>query len=227
MAVAFRNKTWVTNTALNVTPTEPTGAASGDIIFVWIITDKVAGGATTISAPDGTWTAVSTTLAGTSSIGRLFWIRRGSSAPTYNNFNWNGSVGSYYECHVSAWSGCKSSGNPWDQLGTILNQSVSGAGNVVQLNNPITPTVAPSLCVLFSQYWNGNSVAYTAPTGYTLSEGAAAAGEDECGAYKSLATTATETPGTFGGANIGTNDGMGYTLNLVAASGTSIAWIRS
>jgi hypothetical protein len=223
MAVAFRTKTWVTGTATSVTPTEPTGAASGDIIFVWIV---VASNSSTISAPDGTWNAVSATLNGTASSGRLFWIRRGSGAPTYNNFNWTG--GSiYYECHVSAWSGCKSSGNPWDQLGTILNQSVTPSGGNVQLNNPITPTVAPSLCVLFSQDWSGNVTAYTAPTGYTLFEGAAAAGEDECGAYKSLATTATETPGTFGGAVNTVNDGMGYTLNLVAASGTSIAWIRS
>jgi hypothetical protein len=223
MAVAFRNKTWVTNTALNVTPTEPTGAAQGDIIFVWIVTDKTAGGATTISAPDGTWTAVSATLAGTHSIGRLFWIRRGSSSPTYSNFNWNGSTGSYYECHASAWSGCKSSGNPWDQLGTILNQLVTSSANTVQLNNAITPTVAPSLCVLFSQWWSGASAAYTAPSGYTRFEGENA-GEDECGAYKSLASTSTETPGPFGGVNSDTNDGMGYTLNLIADTGGSTAW---
>jgi hypothetical protein len=221
MAVAFRTKTWVSSSGSSVTPTEPSGAAQGDILFVWII---VGNNAQTITAPAG-WNYVSATINGTNTSGRLCWIRRGSSAPTYSSFSWSSSVP--YECHVSAWSGCISSGNPWDQLGTILNAQVTASGNTVLLNNPVTPTVSPSMCVLFSQWWTGNVTAYTAPTGYTRFEGDAAAGEDECGAYKSLATTSTETPGAFGGVGTGTNDGMGYTLNLVAASGTSIAWIRS
>jgi hypothetical protein len=220
MAAAFRTKTWATGTATSVTPTEPTGAAQGDIIFVFVITAQTSNA---INAPDGTWTAVSSTLLGSAQASsRLFWIRRGASAPTYNNFNWGTST--YYEISVSAWSGCKSSGNPWDQLASTYNAQTSSNGSGVfgPINNAITPTVAPSLAALFGQFYGGNVTAYTAPSTYTRFDGETA-GEDICCAWKSLSDTSTQTPGTWsGGVASVTDDAQGYTLNLIADGGTTL-----
>jgi hypothetical protein len=222
MAVAFRNKTWVTNTATSVTPTEPTGAAQGDIIFVLVLTAQISN---PINPPDASWTGVSLTLTGSAlASARLFWLRRGSSTPNYASFSWGANA--YYEVSVSAWSGCKSSGNPWDQLASTYNAQTSSNGSGVfgPINNAITPTVAPSMAALFGQFYSGNVTAYTAPTGYTRFDGETA-GEDICCAWKSLSDTSTQTPGTWsGGVASVTDPAQGYTLNLIADTGGSTAW---
>ena len=94
------------------TPTEPAGAASGDILLAIVYLE----GTVTVTPPSGwsdTFNGV-VPFENSTSEGPFeahhYWIRRGGSAPAYN-FSWSASAG--YQIIVVAYSGAVATGDPW------------------------------------------------------------------------------------------------------------------
>lgn len=213
---AYRSKTFdFTSTGhTSFTASEPASAAENDILVMWIV---VASGATSIVGPTG-WTLLDT-QDGSAAKTRMWWIRRGASAPNLD-VSWTTSV-SYSERSVTAWTDCATTGNPYDDVQGYYNASQQ---------NPDTPSATSSgterLAVSFGSNWTG-ATAWTPPSGYTGHE---VGTTDLCVASKSVESGA-EDPGAWSGAT-STDNVMGVTLILRGISGgggggVSMAWMTA
>jgi hypothetical protein len=211
-AVAFRSKSYATSTGSSVTPTEPAGAAQNDILFMFFILGNTA---PTITPPTG-WSTLHS-FATTNGVAiRLFWIRRGASAPSYA-VSWGSSF--YYEVSVTAWSGAITSGNPYD---------VSATSGVTSRNPPnpdcpsVTTTVANTMVIAFGMSWSGwMSGGATAPAGYTGADLGAQA-TDLAIAYKSKAAIGAEDPAAYSGTQFNSTDAVAeITVALKPPTSTS------
>lgn len=128
MAVAFRSKTNTVQTAdVTITATDPSGAAADDILIAHIYIETTA----TLTVPSG-WsnTCNGTTMkqintaTGKSYNHYLYWIRRGSSAPSYT-WSWSGTT--YCEVVVAAYSGALTSGDPFSFGTTAPKNNTTGS----------------------------------------------------------------------------------------------------
>lgn len=114
---AFRSYTQAYTTAVtSVTPTEPAGATTDDIIVAFIYVENT--NPATITPPtgwsdtfNGTTLKQDMVLSGQVWSLQAFWIRRGGSAPSYSSFSWSGS--SNVQHLTAAYSGAVASGDPW------------------------------------------------------------------------------------------------------------------
>lgn len=205
MAVTFRSKNEAVTTGTSPTPTEPSGAASGDMLFAVYLTDT--SGAPTL--PSG-WTSIYNGSS-THTAWRVGYVQRSGSSPGYA-FTHTGTV--YYEVHVMCLQGAS----------TVTFDAQSTTGSVVaSTSTPPNPTaVAPvqgtSLC-LAGGFQFGAATAWTAPAGYTMRT-RNTAGDDVMIASKSLATNASEDPAVFsGGTPSPDNMWNGFAVTFTDAAG--------
>lgn len=164
---AFRSYTQAYTTAVtSVTPTEPAGATTDDIIVAFIYVENT--NPTSITPPTG-WSASfngtslkqDMALAGQVWSLQAFWIRRGASAPSYNNFSWTGS--SNVQHLTAAYSGAYNTGDPWSfHAGAKRDTSATSAYPDV---SGTTVTADERLIWAGCNYVGIGTL--TAPTGYT------------------------------------------------------------
>lgn len=207
-ALAFRSKIHLAvNNTTGATPTEPAGASANDILFMWVLVQATP--APTVTGPTG-WTQLYSADTTTNGLAiRLYWIRRGSSAPSYT-ISWT--LGGYAEISVTAWRGAVTSGNPYDV-------TASNAWTSKNPSNPdcpsVTTTVANTLVIAFGMGWTGWTTVATPPTGYSLAEGGISGNNNDLGvAYISKAAIGVENPSAFSGDAAGLNEVAEVTVAL-------------
>ncbi len=205
-AIAYRSESHVASiTGMTSTPTEPSGAASGDV-FVACVQESNLG---TLSMPAG-WTALYTgsTITGT----QQYWVGyivRGGSAP---DLTWTFVNGAYRNIEISAFSG--STGVEASAAATS-DQSATG---------PLPPAATATsandwaiVCGVKDEF----APAWVAPTGYTIR---GASDQDAVQADKSLGASGTETPQAFTGTGINDiTDRWASTVLLAPAASVSLA----
>ena len=164
---AFRSYTQAYTTAVtSVTPTEPAGATTDDIIVAFIYVENT--NPTTITPPtgwsdtfNGTTLKQDMVLSGQVWSLQAFWIRRGGSAPSYSSFSWSGA--SNVQHLTAAYSGAVASGDPWSFM--------AGAKRDDSSTNTYPDVSGTTLTADETLIWAGcNYVGIgtlTAPTGYT------------------------------------------------------------
>lgn len=214
-AVTFRSKSEVVGNGTSPTPTEPSGAASGDALAAFYLTTNT--GAPTFPAG---WTSVYNGSS-TTSAWRVGYIIRGGSAPSYA-FTHTGNI--YREIHVACLQGAAA----------ITFDASSTTGSVVTsttaLPDPtaVSPVAATSMSICGGfNFGFGGSQTWVAPAGYairTLNTG----GIDAVMATKSLASNASEDPAIFTSSGIvGAADNLwnGFVMTFTdAAGGGATTW---
>lgn len=209
MAITFRSKQWaVQGGGTSLAPTEPAGAAQDDIILgKWIVGDAHSG----FSLPAG-WTQKGANLDCGNFHVYFGWIRRGSSAPSFTA-SWTTSQ--YAECVVAAYSGCVTSGDPFDDF-----QEAALAASGFGPDGPsATSTVANTMALSFGAHWSGSGSAWTAPTtpsAWTMRSGAS--GDDVGFAELALPSAQTVDPDAFGGFGVASGDRYAATAILKPAA---------
>lgn len=207
MAVAFRARSFLTNTSANSTATAPAGTVSGDVMVAYIATEGTGANA----APSG-WTTLDSGSNSTVYNWRLAYIVRGGSAPAMNFTN----PATYHEIHILTFSGVDNT--------TPIDASVaSGALTVVLNPDPpsVTAIAATDMAVACGVAWAGSSAAWGAPAGYTMRSDNTA-GNDVFMATKPLSGSGAENPAVFtGSAGTGGNVNTNVALLLAASSGTT------
>jgi hypothetical protein len=213
-AIAFRNKTFISNsgTSTGFTATEPTGAAKDDILLMF----SVISSSNTVNAPAG-WTTAFTQTASNGVTTRLYWIRRGTSAPSYA-VTW-ASANIYYEASVSAWSGVVTSGSPFD----VTASNASTTKNPANPDCPsVTTTVANTVVIALGLSWNGWSTTAQPPTGYTIVEGGVNGSHHDIGvAYIAKAAIGAENPSAFTSAQFSVSDVVSESTVALAPAATT------
>lgn len=204
-----------------VIPAEPTGSAENDIMLLSWVGDSRA------CTVDASWNLIyqrdnTTNIHRT----RLWWQRRGSSALTQaqRTLSWSGGM-YYHEYILVAYSGCKTTGNPWTDTPT------TASGTSVNPANPdppsITTTISNALVVVFGMGFSGVTTGndWGTPSGYTKREGSVADQASWSLFDKVVASPTTENPATITGANTGSNgwDAITIALEPAAGGGSSIA----
>jgi hypothetical protein len=210
-ALAFRSKTYSTNNSTSITGTEPTGAAQNDIIIAAIIMEKNAFAQAT---PAG-WTQLFLGQGASVDVG-LYWIRRGSSAPTYT-FTWTTSV--WAEISLSAWSGAVQTGSPFEDY----QNSGFGLSDPPNPNSPsVTTTSANAFVITVGAQWSGWSTGGgTVPGGYTNVHNTAST--DVGVAYKTVASPGAEDPAAWANSIGGSAEThIGFTLVLTPVGAPSL-----
>src|SRR6266487_4054661 len=147
MPAAFRAAGAVSSSLNAATPALPAGIQVDDILLlVWETSNQNGTAAPTSTV--GTWAEVTgspqgTGTAGTSGSGtglRVFWARvvAGFTAPTMSD------SGDHNRAVILAYSGCVTSGNPWD----VTNGGVEAASDTSGTDVGVTTTVAGELVVV-------------------------------------------------------------------------------
>jgi hypothetical protein len=211
--IAFRSSSVTTvASGTTMTGTEPTGAAADDIL---IMVTYHPYGATNVRPTSRSWQLVY--LAGTPynwpfSVG-IYWIRRGTTAPSYA-LDW--STSSAAEMVVTAWSGAKKYGNPFETKNATATASV----NPARPNPPsVTTSTMNSMVIAIGAtdlQWNTGGA--TAPTGYTVATGTGAANKVLGVAYKLKSVPGAEDPSTFTNEKAGTGGWGADTISLLPAN---------
>jgi hypothetical protein len=211
-AIALRSKsfTWSASSTSSITPTEPTGAAQGDILIMFVLLNNNVGMSTSAE-----WNDITAQFLGNNGIKiGLFWARRGTSAPSYA-LSLSGAT-SYHEVSVTAWSGVLASGSPF---GTPAKSTQSR-----NPPNPDCPSItvgsANSAVLAFGVSWAGWNTVATAPTGYTIAEGGISGTHNDIAvAYLIKSTTGTENPPAFSGTwGIASETTVEITVEMQAAA---------
>jgi hypothetical protein len=174
-------------TAASFTATEPTGAASGDGLLLFVFSDTNPSGFT----PPAGWNleANQTVTDGTNTFqARIYSIRRGGSAPALGA-SWTGSL--YFEWTIVRISGIVASGS----FVEVLTSATSGSGSAPD-SPSATPLTANTLALSTVWSWAGFTGSQAVPTGYTSIRQVLNTGNAQ--AFKTLATTATENPSAWG-----------------------------
>lgn len=196
MTPAFRSKSFSDGGGVGVaalTPAEPSGASLGDTLWAW--TWLNAPTLSTFAMTDGNWSRIYGPQSDGAAECYLYWLRRGSSAPNYQQ-TWTGACAA--ETTVLCYSGCAMSGVPWaDMQGAAVTQV-----NPVEPDPPsVTALLAPHpfdgcLNVVFGTgLFTGGS--WTPPSGYTIREPGGANWARIGAAEKAIAYGATENAGKF------------------------------
>lgn len=193
----------------SLTPTEPAGATTDDILIYWIWINAPT--ASTFAMTSGVWTQFYGPQSdGTSEVYGL-WTRRGGSAPNYQS-TWTTS--SAAECSVSCWAGCETSGNPYDQLATAAVSSANPC-------NPNPPSVTTTVGTIVTVFGVGLAGTRVAPTGYTLRDGNGANWNRVCAASKDLPSAGAEDPAAFTGGDTNLRSIWAATMALKAPGGAT------
>lgn len=203
--ISFVNKTFAYNAnTTSVNPGEPAGVAEGDILFLWVV---VQGNNSSFNPPTGGWNLLYA-LPATSADVWLYWIRRGSSAPSYTS-TWTTS--GYNEASVTAWRGALASGDPIN----VKSFNARTTRNPANPNCPsVTTTVANTQVIAFAMQWTGwNTGGATTPSGYALRESGGLA-MDLAVASIFKASAGAEDPGAFANAQSGSNEVAEITIAL-------------
>ena len=109
--------------ATSLTVAEPTGTAQNDIVILVVQTATV----TTISvAAPASWNDMGA-FNGPSGSNRLYWARRGGSAPDYQ-VNFGGSVAARVSAH--SFSGARTTGSPIDATGAVTSNAAGTSHTV-------------------------------------------------------------------------------------------------
>lgn len=144
-APAFRSVSAFVAGTLNLTPAEPTGSAEDDILVMLCETRMQD---TPPSPPSG-WTEAAgspndttQTSGGDNAQLSVFWIRRGASAPSYTTTG-GSSPYDHIAAQVAAFSGCITSGDPWDAT-AMTQDGWTGSKHC----DAVTTNVADTLIVL-------------------------------------------------------------------------------
>ena len=182
------------------TATEPAGSANGDVIIAAVLLEA----GTNLSTPAG-WTLRAGPVDAGPYTGWIFSIRRGSSAPA---LGWTWTTNSYFEFHLSGWSGAVASGEYID------DEADGGTTTTNAPNGPaVTTTTTDTTVVSIVMTWAGWGGASAAPSGYT--ERDAFDGFDVGLADKAVGAPTTEDPGAWGGTN-GSDAVWTYTLAIAS-----------
>jgi hypothetical protein len=206
-APAFRSASNDTGSGTGFTASEPAGAASGDGILMMILVEDTHGSFTV----SGDFTLVPNCAVDVGPFSaRVFYHRRGSSAPDYA-VSWTTSR--YYEYSVYAYSGVVSSGS-------FIDASASGTPTTGSEPNPpaITTTTADTrVCALAWTWagWGGGGA--NPPSGYALRFGASS--YDHGLADIEQAAAGSVDPGNFTNAGSDSIVGMTIALASVASGG--------
>lgn len=181
--VTFRSKNEVVGTGGNATVTEPAGATTNDILIAL----AACANAATLALPAG-WTSIYNGTASTTFKYNLAWVRRGGSAPS---LTWAVGSSVYREVMVFCYSGCVTSGNPYE---------ASTDGGVTSTAQPDCPSVttvnANAMVLAFAVQWNGSASGWGTPAGYTM-RARNTAGDDLVMAEKKVAVAGAEDPALF------------------------------
>lgn len=160
MAVAFRSASNTGNSTQvgSLAPSVPSGVQAGDIVVVSLC-QWDNGSTPTVTPPSGFTQKGSTWTSGDSKAKNSVWWKRltGADAGTYS-FSWTGSF--YSTIQVAAFSGCISSGDPWEAVAT----PVTGTFGTV---TTMSVTVAAVGGALFWTVYNDSGGTHTPPTGFT------------------------------------------------------------
>jgi hypothetical protein len=213
MAIAARTATYANNnsSAVDLVATEPSGAAENDVMFYFAQFDT---NAANFSSGPTDWTLLNTWAVDNYSECRLYWLRRGSSALTaaQRTFTVSGSF-AWIEAEISAYSGCVTSGNPWDDA-QYTTQGDRSAPNPPSA----TSSGAGRYAVAFAGKWDSTGTGgASAPTNYTITR-TGGAGEGVFSAYRAVGSGA-EDPGTFGNTGSATEACSEATIILTPAGG--------
>jgi hypothetical protein len=208
MAIAFRNESHVTGTGNGATPSEPASAALNDVFAALAFCDTAS---SSLGIPSGWISKFSGVSSNSLFRYDLAWVRRGSSAPS---LSWTMSGSAYREVFIVAYSGCVTSGDPFE--------AATDGGNVANGSNPDCPSVttinANAMALAAAINWSGSGGGgWTAPSGYTLRTNNAA-GNDGMISEKLVVSAGAENPGVYSGAG-GTNNVWTATLALKADTG--------
>lgn len=206
-------------TSSSLTATEPTGAASGDLLIMSVYAEVTGA----ITGPTGGWTTEQNQVGTGQFRGTVYSIIRGGSAPNLGA-SWTGSVFFNWSVVRISWSG--------DTM--AVDTSAISASSAPNPANPDPPSASATntddlaLAIGFSFAGTAtNNTGFTAPTGYTISDGTSGTHGDALGAaYKALAASGAENPGAFSNVNGGAgNQCFGVTLlakHTAAGGGTTV-----
>lgn len=214
MAIAARTATYGNNGGASTTllMAEPSGAAENDILFALFQQNG-----TLSDAPDN-WTLLNTWSGDDFQIVQLYWRRRGSGALSSAELTFTVGNSAYWaEAELSAYSGCLTTGDPWDDA------QYTTQGDRAAPNPPsATSSGAGRYAVAFAGKWDTTgSGGATAPTNYTISR-TGGAGEGVFSAYRAVGSGA-EDPSTFGNTGSATESCSEATIILAPAGGSTIA----
>lgn len=191
---------------------EPAGAAQDDIL---LYASAVFSGSVPITAPTGGWAQAYTNDGSDMSV-RVWWVRRGASAP---GLSWSvTSAQTYAESLILAYPGCITTGTPYDDV----------QGNPVAAANPCNPDPPSAtsagtsrIAVAIGFGWGGEAGGgWTAPSGYTIRESVTAAGQAVSAADKAIGSGA-ENPAAFGNGVASANNAVGVTI-ILTPSGVAV-----
>jgi hypothetical protein len=194
-------------TAASFTATEPTGAASGDGLLLFVFSDTNPSGFT---PPAGWNLEISQTVTdGTNTFqARIYSIRRGGSAPALGA-SWTGSL--YFEWTIVRISGIVASGS----FVEVLTSATSGSGSAPD-SPSATPLTANTLALSTVWSWAGFTGSQAVPTGYTSIRQVLNTGNAQ--AFKTLSTTAAENPSAWGS---GTTSAIWANTLIIASQAAS------
>lgn len=161
MAIGHRNSSsaaGASGTATSITVNEPTGAASGDLLFA-VIVSSGGTGQTINTAPSG-WTALTRVDATTLVSIFPYWIIRGAGAA---NYSWTLNSGQRLAGGISAYTGVDTTTPIGD-----TNPNTNSTAGATFTANAVTSTITDSWIVAVFG-WNrtsATSVTITQPTSY-------------------------------------------------------------
>lgn len=210
MAVAFRSNTIATSTQ---TGTEPAGATTDDIIIASVyVEDPLSvvisppAGWSNVFGPDTISAQVVTVDTFSNWQTSYWWIRRGSSAPSYV---WTKSGGSGYgEVLTIAYSGAVNTGNPF----SFANEAVKNtAGNTYPDTSGTTNQANEMLVWIGNNLVGNNAGTFTPPSGFTIRSNIG--GQDTVAAEKAQA--AAGATGTLSASGLNSSGGaMAFVCGL-------------
>lgn len=161
MAVAFRSSSSTGNaqSVASIAPAVPTGAAVDDIAVVFL--GQWASGATpTITPPAGFTQKGATWSSGDGLAKNSVWWKRLTAADTGTySFSWTGG-GFWTTAEVALFSGCATSGDPWDAVATPVTGTF---GSITSMSVTMTDAAGG----LFWCVYNDSNGTHTPPTSFT------------------------------------------------------------
>lgn len=177
----IRGSTQNNGTATTLVLTPEAGTASGDILVAFLTDDATA---RTLTAPDGTWTAIQSYNAGPFSGASFYKVL--SAAPAAN-YTFSGFAGGGSNVNAGTLTSIALGGESFNAItSSVANQDVAGT---VQATTAVTGVTDPS--ILLCAWMGDDSVTVSsAPSGMTLEEAV------EPGATLALETYSQVNPGT-------------------------------
>ena len=196
---AFRAVQAASGTGTSATVTKPTGTVDNDIMIA-TVGIRTPGSIWSVSAPAG-WTALASSLAIQNNIhaAAIYWKRASSEGADYT-FTWTTS--SLYRVSIVSYSGCITTGSPFDDNSVTSNATDSVTHTIPALTSSGSNRLAVATFSAFDDA--DSSISFTAPSGYTERYDAAGVVGMEivelavASAGAVASTTATATVSSFG-----------------------------